>query len=154
MVSGIESIEASSAEFARNNPYLMDHYQRAIERFLSPSEKLAKMQKKANFFLAESPTEHLNIFGLTYRYTRYLALRRRIHSTTVENYGRLAEKEIPEGQLQQRNEREAARKFQNWLQAPEKIVYDDQLHKNWKTFWSKYEDRDESRSTIARMVFW
>ena len=153
VVSGIESIEASSAEFARNNPYLMDHYQRAIERFLSPSEKLAKMQKKANFFLAESPTEHLNIFGLTYRYTRYLALRRRIHSTTVENYGRLAEKEIPEGQLQQRNEREAARKFQNWLQAPEKIVYDDQLHKNWKTFWSKYEDRDESRSTIARMFF-
>jgi len=43
IVSGIESIEASSAEFARNNPYLMEHYQRAIERFLSPSEKLEKM---------------------------------------------------------------------------------------------------------------
>ncbi len=153
VVTGIESIEASSSEFARNNPYLMDHYKRSIDRFLEPSDKLEKVQRDANFFLAETPTEHLNIFGLTYRYTRYLTLRRRIHATSVENYGRLAEKEIPEGQLQQRNEREAQRKFQNWIQAPEKIVYDESLHKSWKTFWSKYEERDESRSTIARLFF-
>src|SRR5690606_25133324 len=78
-------------------------------------------------------------------------MRRRIHSTSVENYGRLADKEVPEGQLQQRLQRESRRKFQNWLQAPEKIVYDDLLHKSWKNFWSKYEDRDESRGTIARL---
>ncbi len=151
IITGIQSIEASAAEFARTNPYLMDHYKRSIDRFLSPSEKLAKLQKGSNFFLAQNPTEHINLFGLTYRYTRYLTLRRRIHSTSVENYGRLAAKEVPEGQLQQRLQRESRRKFQNWLQAPEKIVYDDLLHKSWKNFWSKYEDRDESRGTIARL---
>lgn len=151
IVTGIETIEASAAEFARTNPYIMEHYQRAVERFLSPSTKLEKLQKRSNFFLAQTPTEHINIFGLSYRYTRYLTLRRRIHSTTIENYGRLAEKEVPEGQLQLRLQREASRKFQNWIQAPEKIVYDDVLHKNWKTFWSKYEERDEQRSTIARL---
>ncbi|CCU71900.1 biotin carboxylase N-terminal domain-containing protein [Thalassolituus oleivorans] len=151
ITTGIESIENSAKDFARTNPDLMLHYQRSVERFLTPSEKLLTLQKGSNFFLAQSPTEHINIFGLTYRYTRYLTLRRRIHSTTLENYGRLAEKEIPEGQLQKRLQRETKRKFQNWLQAPEKIVYDDDLHKSWKNFWAKYEDREGSRSTIARL---
>ncbi|ASP40037.1 carbamoyl-phosphate synthase large subunit [Bacterioplanes sanyensis] len=153
IVTGIQSIEASAIEFARTNPYLMEHYQHSVTRFLSPSDKLQALEKESNFFLAPTPTEHLNIFGLTYKYTRYLTLRRRIHATTVENYGRLAVNEVPEGQLQQRNEREAQRKFRNWIQAPEKIVYDDTLHKSWKSFWSKFEERDESRSTIARLFF-
>ena len=153
VVTGIQSIEDSAAEFARANPYMMEHYHRSIERFLTPSEKLQNLQKDTNFFLAKSPTEHANLFGLIYRYTRYLATRRRIHSTTLANYGRLAEKEVPEGQLQERMQRESQRKFQQWLQAPEKIVYNDTLHKSWKNFWSKHEDRDESRSTIARLFF-
>lgn len=151
ITSGIQSIEEGAKEFTRNNPYLMDHYKRSIDRFLNPSEKLSTLENNANFFLAQSPTEHINIFGLCYRYTRYLTLRRRIHSTTVENYGRLADKEIPAGQLEQRIQNEQNRKFQKWLQAPEKIVYDDGLQKSWKTFWAKYEERDESRNTIVRL---
>jgi acetyl/propionyl-CoA carboxylase alpha subunit/acetyl-CoA carboxylase alpha subunit len=153
ITSGIESIEEGAKDFTRKNKYLMDHYQRSIERFLNPSDKLLTLQKDANFFLANNPTEHINIFGLCYRYTRYLTLRRRIHSTTVENYGRLAEKEVPTGQLDQRVQREQNKKFQNWLQAPEKIVYDDNLQKFWKNFWSKYEERGESRNTFARLFF-
>jgi acetyl/propionyl-CoA carboxylase alpha subunit len=151
IISGIQSIEESSADFARSNPYLMDHYHRSIARFLSPSEKLDEMQKQSSLYLADNPTEHVNLFGLTYRYLRYLTLRRRIHSKTLENYGRLAEKEIPQGELSQRLEKAAQRKFQNWMQAPEKIVYDDTLHKSWKNFWNKFEDRDEERNTIFKM---
>jgi acetyl/propionyl-CoA carboxylase alpha subunit/acetyl-CoA carboxylase alpha subunit len=151
IVSGIQSIESGAAEFARQNPYLLEHYKRSVTRFLSPSDKLEELQEKTSFFLAQSPTEHLNVFGITYRYLRYLTLRRRIHSNTVENYGRLAEKEIPQGQLAQRMEKAAQKKFQSWMQAPEKIVYDDNLHKAWKNFWSKYEDRDEERNSIFKM---
>ena len=151
IVSGIQSIEEGSAEFARNNPYLMEHYQRSVTRFLSPSDKLDEMQKQSSLYLADNPTEHVNVFGLTYRYLRYLTMRRRIHSKTLENYGRLAEKEIPQGELSQRLEKAAQRKFQNWMQAPEKIVYDDTLHKSWKNFWSKFEDRDGERNTIFKM---
>ena len=151
--TGIASIEESAQDFIRSSEPIFEHYQHNIERFLNPSQKLAKLQKNANFYLARNPTEHANLFGLTYRYTRYLRLRSRIHSTTIENYGRLADKEVPEGQLQQRLERDTKRKFQSWLQAPEKIVYDDNLHKSWKNFWNKYEDRDETRGTIARMFF-
>ncbi|MDF1763108.1 MAG: carboxyl transferase domain-containing protein, partial [Oleibacter sp.] len=151
ITTGIESIEESVQDFTRKNPYLMDHYKRSVERYLNPSKKLTTLEKRANFFLASTPTEHSNIFGLCYRYMRYLTLRRRIHSNTIENYGRLAEKEIPAGQLQSRNERERQRKFQNWLQAPEKIVYDDDLQKSWKNFWSKHGERGETRGTIARL---
>lgn len=151
IVSGIQSIEDGAAEFARKNPYLLDHYQRSVTRFLSPSDKLNKMQDKSSLFLAKSPTEHLNVFGITYRYLRYLTLRGRIHSTSIENYGRLAEKEIPLGDLNERTEKESRRKFQSWLQAPEKIVYDDVLYKSWKNFWNKWEDRDEERNTFVRL---
>ena len=151
IVSGIRSIEVGATEFARHNPYIMEHYQRSVTRFLSPSEKLDEMQRQSSFHLANNPTEHSNIFGITYRYLRYLTLRRRIHSKTLENYGRLAEKEIPTGELSQRLEKAAQRKFQNWMQAPEKIVYDDTLHKSWKNFWTKFEDRDEERNTIFKM---
>lgn len=151
IVSGIQSIEQGASDFARNNPYLMEHYQRSVTRFLSPSDKLDEMQRQSSFFLAKNPTEHVNVFGLTYRYLRYLTLRRRIHSNTLENYGRLAEKEIPQGELSQRLEKAAQRKFQNWMQAPEKIVYDDTLHKSWKNFWSKFEDRDGERNSIFKM---
>lgn len=153
ITTGITSIEDSAKEFVRTNPNVMEHYRHSIERFLSPSQKLAKLQKDANFFLARNPTEHINAFGLTYRYTRYLTLRSRIHSSSVENYGRLAEKEVPAGQLQERLQGDIKRKFQNWLQAPEKIVYDDMLHKSWKNFWAKYDSRDGSRGTIARLFF-
>lgn len=151
IVSGIESIEGGATEFARNNPYIMEHYQRSVTRYLSPSDKLDEMQRQSSFFLANNPTEHLNVFGITFRYLRYLTLRRRIHSNTLENYGRLAEKEVPQGELSQRLEKAAQRKFQNWIQAPEKIVYDDTLHKSWKNFWSKFEDRDEERNSLFKM---
>ncbi len=151
IISGIQSIEQSATDFARSNPYLMEHYQRSVTRFLSPSDKLDEMQRQSSFSLANNPTEHVNVFGLTYRYLRYLTLRRRIHSNTLENYGRLAEKEIPQGELSQRLEKAAQRKFQNWMQAPEKIVYDETLHKSWKNFWSKFEDRDGERNTIFKM---
>jgi acetyl/propionyl-CoA carboxylase alpha subunit len=151
IVSGIQSIETGASEFARNKPYLMEHYQRSVTRFLSPSDKLDEMQRQSSFFLANNPTEHSNVFGITFRYLRYLTLRRRIHSKTLENYGRLAEKEIPSGELSRRLEKAAQRKFQNWMQAPEKIVYDETLHKSWKNFWTKFEDRDGERNSLFKM---
>ena len=153
ITSSLESIEDSVKLFVAENPYLMDHYQRSVARLIQPSDKLENLQTRSNFYLAQSPTEHSNIFGITYRYTRYLTLRKRIHSTTAENYGRLAEKEIPAGELKQRIKTERRKKFQNWIQAPEKMVYDDALFKLWKNFWSRYEEREDNRSTIAKLFF-
>lgn len=152
IISGIEFIEHSTIELAKRNPHLMEHYTHSTLRFLSPSKDLARIQSKAGY-QQETPSEYSSVFGMTFRYARYLNLRRRIKSTRLENYGRLAEQTLPEGQLKIRNQLEANKKFQNWIQAPEKIVYNDDLNKYWKQFWNKYEERDESRSSIGRFLF-
>jgi hypothetical protein len=43
-----------------------------------------------------------NIFGVTLRHLRYLGLRRRILSTTQEQYGRLSAADVPRGELKRR----------------------------------------------------
>jgi len=55
IVSGIQSIEDGAAKFARNNPYLLKHYQRSVTRFLSPSDKLEELQEKTSFFPSSIP---------------------------------------------------------------------------------------------------
>lgn len=151
ITSAITAIEQRAVEFVKENPYIVKHYLRSVNRFIQPSNRLSELENDAHFYLADSPTAHSNVFGITYRYLRYLTTRHRIHSTTVENYGRLASPTLPKGDLNQRIEDETKRKFSNWLQAPEKIIYNDELNKLWKSFCTKYESRDQERSTLVRL---
>ncbi len=153
IASSIESVEKGAEKFARENPYLLDHYQRSVERYLNPSDKLMAIEKDSSLMIAASATEHHNLFGLTFRYLRYLTLRKRISSTSVGNYSRLTVKEVPEGQLTERVESEKRRKFQQWLQAPDKIRYDDGLNKHWKNYVQKLNERGGNRSSLARLFF-
>ena len=56
----------------------------------------------------DGPNEFSNVFGVAYRYLRYLGVRKRIRSTTTKQYGRLAEAEVL-GELAQRSDRERRR---------------------------------------------
>ncbi|MFT6259842.1 MAG: acetyl/propionyl-CoA carboxylase alpha subunit [Bermanella sp.] len=153
IISSITSIEKGAIHFARENPYLMDHYKRSVERFLNPSEKLNAIEDNSKMEIATSPSEHHNIFRMTYRYMRYLTLRNRIFSTSKGHYSRITETEIPSGKLNERIEGEKRDKFQKWLQAPDKIRYDDELNKLWKNYIQKANERSESRGSISRMFF-
>ena len=153
ITSSIEGIEKGAENFARENPYLMDHYMRSVERYLNPSDKLIALEKGSSLNLASSPSEHHNLFRMTYRYMRYLTLRKRISSTTTGHYSRLAEVEVPTGKLNERLEEEKRKKFQKWLQAPDKIRYDEELNKLWKNYLQKLEGRSESRGSISKLFF-
>jgi acetyl/propionyl-CoA carboxylase alpha subunit len=153
ITSGIESIEKRSAKFVLENPYILDHYSRSVKRFLAPSRKLSALEKHSTLLLATSPTEHHNAFGLTYRYLRYLSLRKRLRTTTIENYGRLAEQNIPEGEFKFRLEKETDRKFKNWLQSPDKLIYEDNLAKLWKNYSVKKEEQHTERGSFASLIF-
>ena len=96
---GVLSIEDSAKEFVSEHPEVLDHYRMNIERFFNPSESRSAINANSSLKLRSAPTEYPNIFGVTFRYLRYLGLRRRIKSTTVTQYGRLADSEIPEGEL-------------------------------------------------------
>lgn len=153
IVTGIESIEAGIEQFTRDNPYLVDHYRRSVHRYLSPSDKLKDLQRNAKLGLAKTPMEHPNLFGVTCRYLRYLSLRRRIKSTTVGNYGRLAEQQVPTGQLSARRQKESEQRFKSWLQNPDKILYDEDLNKLWKQYCQKTEERTEDRNALSKLFF-
>ncbi len=149
IVSSIISIENRSKEFINNNAYVFDHYIRSVDRFLNPNEIVIEDQYLA---LPQTPTSHLNIFGTAIRYLRYLNIRNKLKSTTIELYGRLSDLEIPEGDLGQRIEKEHRDAFKQWLNSPLEIKYDDALGKSWKNYQYFKERISNKRGKFAKMI--
>ena len=150
IVSGILAVEQSTKTFVAENPYILDHYRRSLLRYLEPSERLQKVQASASLKLSKNPTEYLNVFGVTFRYLRYLRVRRRIKATTRQQYGRLAQSELPEGELGARSDRERRRIFLRWVQDPDKLIYDDTLNRAWKGYTEKKRAVHEERSRVQQ----
>ncbi len=154
VVSSILSIEEKSVEFVRNYPDILEHYNRSLVRYLEPSNKLQAIENASEqaHLLAKNPTVHNNAFGTTYRYMRYLTLRLRIKAIQVGEYGRLSKLTIPEGDLKARIEADRQQVFVNWLNNPDKLIYDDKLNKNWKTFLAKREDKSLERNMFTKLI--
>jgi len=153
IVSGIKSIEERTSDFVAENPEVLDHYHRNLKRYFNPSNQMAAVHASSTLTLRSSPTEYPNVFGVAFRYLRYLGLRRRIKATTTTQYGRLADIEIPEGELAQRTHRETRSAFLGWLQDPDKMLYEDNLNKAWKNFQDKRAGLGEERGRIAQLIF-
>jgi acetyl/propionyl-CoA carboxylase alpha subunit/acetyl-CoA carboxylase alpha subunit len=153
IVTGIQSVEASTKQFVADNPYILDHYRHNLERYLRPSRRLQQMESRALLRLSKTPTEYMNVFGVAYRYLRYLGTRKRIKASTIQQYGRLAVQELPKGELSVRTDRERRQTFLKWLQDPEKIIYDDALAKAWKTYLERKQALDNERGRLAQLIF-
>ena len=153
IVSGILHVEETTKRFVAANPYILDHYRRSLMRYLEPSERLRRVQVSAALKLARNPTEYLNVFGAAYRYLRYLRVRRRIKATTTRSYGRLAEQELPAGEMNVRADRERRQTFLRWLQDPDKVVYDDALSRAWKNYVEKKQTVNDERGRLAQLLF-
>ena len=153
IVSGITSIEEGARSFVAEHPEILEHYRRNINRYLNLSESLAALHSSSTFKLRTSPTEYPNVFGVAFRFLRYLGLRNRIKSTTTNLYGRLADSEIPAGELAQRIHRERRSAFLSWFQDPDKILYEDVLNKAWKNYVEKRSVVGDERGRIAQIFF-
>ncbi len=152
IVSGIQSIEATTTSFVADNPYILDHYRRSLERYLAPSERLRRIQESGAFSVSRNPTEYPNVFGVANRYLRYLRCRRRIKATSEQQYGRLAQQRLPEGELAARAARERRRVFLKWMQDPDQVRYDDVLSRAWKNYVSRKEALGDERGRFARLI--
>ncbi|MBX3706458.1 MAG: ATP-grasp domain-containing protein [Pseudomonadales bacterium] len=153
IVHGLMRVESRAKEFVAENPYIFEHYRQSVRRFLNPSEQLKVMQANASMKLSRNPTEYLSVFGVTFRYLRYLKVRQRIKATSTSQYGRLAEQELPQGQLAARAELERRQTFLRWIQDPDRMVYDDQLSKAWKNYHEKKLSVHDERGRIAQLLF-
>ncbi len=150
IISGILSVEDRTRAFVADNPYILDHYRRSLDRYLHPSKTLQRLQESAAMKLTRTPTEYFNVFGVAYRYLRYLACRRRIHATSAQQYGRLASGELPKGELAARADRERRRVFLKWMQDPDRVRYDDDLTRAWKQYGERKEALHDERGRFAQ----
>ncbi|MCG9695622.1 biotin carboxylase N-terminal domain-containing protein [Shewanella sp. Isolate11] len=152
IISSIEAVERAAVQFVRESKDLREHYDRSLARFLEPSKNLEALENHAELAVANNPTMHLNLFGSSYRYLRYLTLRSRIHSISQEQYGRLSKVSIPEGDLLARIQQEQDKVFQSWLSSPDKLVYDEELNKLWSNFTTKRDDISTERNMLTRFI--
>ena len=114
--SAIRAVERAAERFVAATPEVFEHYRRSVFRYLDPSEPLQKLQHSP-LSLLNNPTEQPNVFGAAFRHLRYLGLRRRIQSTTQEQYGRLSAADVPRGDLRRRvaTENTSASSRTGWL---------------------------------------
>jgi acetyl/propionyl-CoA carboxylase alpha subunit/acetyl-CoA carboxylase beta subunit len=152
IVSGIKAIEQASKRVVAEEPELLADYEESLQRFLKGNETLEKLQKVSGFQVESSITEYPNPFLYACRYLRYVTLRGRISSSTIDAYGRLAQDEIPTGDLAERQQKAREEAFKSWHKDPEKLVYQDDLFKAWKSFKEKRADLSTDRGRFTTIL--
>ena len=152
IISSIFAIEASCERAVDSDAAYFDDYRQQVERFLHPDENFKKLQKVANFHVEDFSAEYPSIFAHACRHLRYMAMRTRIGSSTTDAYGRLAQTEIPQGDLAARQLKAREDAFDSWFRDPEKLVYQDDLFKAWKSFKEKRVDLASERGRFTTLL--
>ena len=152
IVSGIHAIEETCAEMVGEQEEIFADYKNQVQRFINPDENFTKLQKVANFYVEDFPTEYPNIFAHACRHQRYITMRTRITSSTTDAYGRLAAEEIPQGDLSARTQKTREESYDRWYQDPEKLVYQDNLLRAWKSFKEKRNELSSERGRFTTLL--
>ena len=152
IITGIDSIEQSAKTFVGSNPYIVEYHQQRLKQYIEPSNRHKERQTTSDLGIPQSPTDFTNVFGDTYRYLRYLRVRRRIKASSKFQYGRLASRRETQGDLQARIERDRNKIYFRWLLDPDRLVYDTSLNGAWKDYRSRKAARGVQRGTFARFI--
>ena len=151
--SSISAVENLARHFAGTNEAVFEHYQRTVRRYLETPDNSRPRRSDHALSTIDNPTQQPNIYGVSYRYLRYLGLRRRVSSTTAEAYGRLSPDEIPAGDLGERIATEHRQAFQRWVGNPLKIRYDATLSDAWRTFCDRRAALGHDRGAVGAFLF-
>ena len=150
--SSIESIEQASRNLAARERAVLRQYDRAVDRYLNPPPELEQVKSMATFSFADAKRAVPDVFGIAMRYLRFVGLRRRIRTSTVETYGRLADVEIPAGDLEERTRSLRDKAFDDWLEDPDRIVYNDSLARSLKAYRQRKEGLDKERNRLTAIL--
>lgn len=150
--TGIQEIEADAKREVLENPIIAGNYLDGVRTEKLHKQNFEALQKAACFELYGALTEYPNVYSHGMMYLRSLSMRCRIHSATIETYGRLAEEEIPKGDLSDRMQQLREVAFGKWLDDPEKLVYNEQLAKAWAQLKQKRDELNTERSKITALI--
>ena len=145
IVSSIEATENNACKFLIENDFFFDHYRDSINHYLNPSKLLIESNRVTD----RSPTGTLNVFGDVYRFMRYLKLRQRIVSRSIDSYARLSSRKTPLGKLRERLKNERQEKLQQWYKAPLEVRFHEKLNKRFEQFVSSRDDREKERGRLV-----
>lgn len=149
--TSIQEIEANAKREVLGNPLISDDYLNNVRTEKMHKRQFDALQEAADFDLSGELSEYPNVYIHALSYLRSLAMRCRINSVTVETYGRLAEEEIPKGDLATRTQQQREKSFQSWLSNPEKLVYNEGLAKAWNTLKQRHEEIDYDRNKLTSL---
>ena len=150
--TGIKEIEEDAKREVLENPKVAGDYINNVRTEKLHKHKFKQLRKAANFGFSNELTEYPSVYSYAMIYLRSLSMRSRIHSTTVEAYGRLAEEEIPQGDLNTRTQQLREVAFKQWLSDPEKLVYNDQLAKAWSTLKQRHNELSTDRNKLTSFI--
>ena len=150
--TGIQQIEFDAKREVLENPLVAADYVNNVRTERLHKQSFEELQKAAHFELYGELSEFPSVYSHAMQYLRSLSMRCRIHSATVETYGRLADEEIPKGDLDTRTQQMRKVALDRWLSDPEKLVYNDELSKAWSNLKQKHEDLDNDRNKITALI--
>ena len=145
IISAVETTEKNSCKFLNENDFFFNHYRDSINHYLNPSKLLIESNRVTD----RSPTGTLNIFGDVFRFMRYLTLRQRIVSRSIDSYARLSSRRTPVGELQERLKNERLEKFEHWYKTPLEVRFHEKLNKRYEQFVSSREDSVKERGRFV-----
>ncbi|MBX2848785.1 MAG: ATP-grasp domain-containing protein [Acidiferrobacterales bacterium] len=150
--TGLENIEADAKAEVLRSTRVIEDYVRNVRTEKPHKKNFEELQRAANFTVEGSVSNYPNIYSHSLKYLRSLSMRCRIKSSTLETYGRLAEEEIPAGDLEERTQSMRKASFQQWLSDPEKLVYNDELSKAWNNLKQKQSELSTERNRITALI--
>jgi acetyl/propionyl-CoA carboxylase alpha subunit len=152
IVSGIDAIEQACQKVIADEPEVLEDYERAIQRYLKNDTNLQTLLQQTDFQLNSRVSEFHNPFHHACRYLRYLTLRGRIKSSSIDTYGHLAPEELPAGDLQARQQKAREEAFDAWRRNPEKLMYQDDLFSAWRSFKEKHAELSVNRGRFSTLL--
>ena len=150
--TGLENIETDAKAEVLRSTRVTDDYVRKVSSEKPHKKNFEELQRAANFMVEGSISNFPNIYSHSLMYLRSLSMRCRIKSSTIETYGRLAEEEIPAGDLEERTQTMRKTSFEQWLSDPEKLVYNDELSKAWNGLKQKQSELSTGRNRITALI--
>ncbi len=150
--NALNVIEDEANNLLSEEPMVMEDYQGLISRYLESRPELEKLERQGQFEVNNNMSEFPSVFDHCIAYMRYLSMRTRISSSSLDAYGRLADEELPEGDLSERTNQSRIKSFERWHSDPEKLVYQDALYKAWTNFKQKRSDINVERNRLTSML--
>ncbi len=155
ILAALDFVETQAHQFLSQdeNHYFFEHYKHNILNYLSPSRLLVEDNLNDSIGNKKTPSGRLNVFGAVFRFHRHLRLRVRLRTTSLRRYSRVTTQiKTPAGELRDRLDKVRKQRFENWLQNPLELRYENDLMESYRRFVESFKTRKDAPNVISSLL--